>query len=1129
MRLASLPALSMLWRQLADRQAPQWLRASSTTARSSVGELRRSRVRRLVRDVSGDLEQRRRLQTDLAAPEDLVSVALQRLSSLRTSRMRQLLLQTENAVVNGESEASPASLQLAVGASPSAPVDLEELAYQTVLRYCRDSLADELRLRSRLASAADMSAPASWFPLARARRRRVIFHAGKTNSGKTYQALQRLMAAESGVYCGPLRLLAWEVYDRLNRGGVPCALLTGQERELPPRSSEEHRSSSSSSQLDREEEDEDDDDGDDDAHPPDTATGQRSAYLDLPGDVRFVSCTVEMADVHRPVQVGVVDEVQMIASRDRGGAWTRAILGLPVEELHLCGCPSAVPIVRQLVEGDCGDSLELRGAARPARRLHRVVFQARRVSHQVAAGTTTTGQVALRGDLRLAAAGDTPAAGDAVQRAGFALGAGGHRRRGHGPQLERAAGDLCRPGKVRWRVPTAIVGGGGFADRRACRALRLRAPRRRWRYRNRVSSGGCAAAAVDYLWCRIRGQRLAETRVPGAGAARRPGAHAGNDGDVCSIQRQDEADAGAPSPGLSMPPLSTLYERFEQVAQLDESGKYFVCDLSNAKTISRLLERARVAHTVPFSVRYTASMAPLKVEDSSACEALVRFVELLGLRGTVRLDASGCSWGRYLRRLGRVGASACGARTVAELSDLESLYHVLDLYLWLANRYPEAFVDCERAAQLRAVCADAIEHSLRSSLRLPSRTVAPEPRRMHRKPRKRRGRQHDDDDDDIAEQWLQEAERLGGSVVGERAQRRSVAECVAVGTGHERRASRAAAPGVSLGAVGERAADRFGASATAVLRGDRAHHPRRRQQASRAHLRHRQPEYQRGVYRRRAAPAGGAGYAGAGVRRVGPPDRRRTGDIAGAVSGYQRLADQSAAAHVSRGDVPDGHIHHRRHDEHRSRPEDPHLHLQRPAQRRRRRADLSAGVSGARRREAPAAAAAAAATTRSQRCDGTLLPQGFRGERLAGAHGALLEHEQRPDHRAHHHAAPGADHRRVPGVRLRAARVGDSDGHGLVLRRVAGGECGARGGARAARLPVVHVLGSELAVRACGAHRGAHRLHHPNSGGHHAQRRHHPSDSGPDRIHHRGADLPGCGAAQSGGLPAGQPVAVAVA
>lgn len=34
-----------------------------------------------------------------------------------------------------------------------------------------------------------------------------------------------------GVYCGPLRLLAWEVAQRLNKANVPCNLITGQERD----------------------------------------------------------------------------------------------------------------------------------------------------------------------------------------------------------------------------------------------------------------------------------------------------------------------------------------------------------------------------------------------------------------------------------------------------------------------------------------------------------------------------------------------------------------------------------------------------------------------------------------------------------------------------------------------------------------------------------------------------------------------------------------------------------------------------------------------------------------------------------------------------------------------------------
>lgn len=62
----------------------------------------------------------------------------------------------------------------------------------------------------------------------------IIFHGGPTNSGKTYQALQRLKTAQKGLYVGPLRLLAAEVYETLTSAGVYTNLLTGQDsRDVP--------------------------------------------------------------------------------------------------------------------------------------------------------------------------------------------------------------------------------------------------------------------------------------------------------------------------------------------------------------------------------------------------------------------------------------------------------------------------------------------------------------------------------------------------------------------------------------------------------------------------------------------------------------------------------------------------------------------------------------------------------------------------------------------------------------------------------------------------------------------------------------------------------------------------------
>ncbi|KAF9694547.1 hypothetical protein EKO04_007339 [Ascochyta lentis] len=148
---------------------------------------------------------------------------------------------------------------------------------------------------------ADLRHPAEWYPATREVPRVVHMHVGPTNSGKTYHALQRLEAAKSGIYLGPLRLLAHEVFTRLNAKGKPCALVTGEEQRMP--------------------------DGD---APP------------------MYSCTVEMAPLNTKFDVAVIDEIQMISHPERGWAWTQAFMGLQAREIHLCGEARTVNIMRQL-------------------------------------------------------------------------------------------------------------------------------------------------------------------------------------------------------------------------------------------------------------------------------------------------------------------------------------------------------------------------------------------------------------------------------------------------------------------------------------------------------------------------------------------------------------------------------------------------------------------------------------------------------------------------------------------------------------------------------------------------------------------------------------------------------------
>ena len=58
---------------------------------------------------------------------------------------------------------------------------------------------------------------------------------GPTNTGKTYYAIERMLAHPTGMIGLPLRLLAREVYTRIveRAGEQAVALVTGEERIVP--------------------------------------------------------------------------------------------------------------------------------------------------------------------------------------------------------------------------------------------------------------------------------------------------------------------------------------------------------------------------------------------------------------------------------------------------------------------------------------------------------------------------------------------------------------------------------------------------------------------------------------------------------------------------------------------------------------------------------------------------------------------------------------------------------------------------------------------------------------------------------------------------------------------------------
>ena len=152
--------------------------------------------------------------------------------------------------------------------------------------------------------------PKDEYTLARRFKRKFYIHLGDTNTGKTYNAIERLKTGKKGLYLSPLRILALEISERLNNEGILCDLATGEEE-----------------------------------------------ILKL--GATHMSCTIEKANLKDEYDIAVIDEIQMINDSQRGNAWTRALLGLKCKEIHICGALNSKDILKTIIE-DCGDEYEIK-------------------------------------------------------------------------------------------------------------------------------------------------------------------------------------------------------------------------------------------------------------------------------------------------------------------------------------------------------------------------------------------------------------------------------------------------------------------------------------------------------------------------------------------------------------------------------------------------------------------------------------------------------------------------------------------------------------------------------------------------------------------------------------------------
>ena len=131
----------------------------------------------------------------------------------------------------------------------------------------------------------------------------VIALLGPTNTGKTYAAMERMLAHQSGIMGFPLRLLARENYDKAVRlkGADKVALITGEEKILPARA-------------------------------------------------QFYMCTVESMPLDMAAEFVAVDEIQLAGDPERGHVFTDRLLHMRgTKETMFLGAGTIAPLLRKLL------------------------------------------------------------------------------------------------------------------------------------------------------------------------------------------------------------------------------------------------------------------------------------------------------------------------------------------------------------------------------------------------------------------------------------------------------------------------------------------------------------------------------------------------------------------------------------------------------------------------------------------------------------------------------------------------------------------------------------------------------------------------------------------------------------
>lgn len=533
----------------------------------------------------------------------------------------------------------------------------------------------EEEIANKLATVMDLSRPHLWFPLARSMKRKFILHVGPTNSGKTHSALERLKKAKSGVYCGPLRLLAEEIFERLNNNNVRCNLVTGQKIVLMDAMNE--------NDVDDEPEvsvpdiglkdieslfDEDTDEivfnntNDDEAI---EETNFWEGYTHR-SSVKHVSCTIEMADLRTPVECALIDEYQMLADRDRGWAWTNAILGIPAKEVHLCGDMSSIDLVKKLLS-HTNDEIEIREYKRlsplkienkPIRKENLIrelrdgdaliVFSKKNLYSYKRA-------IEKAGKKCCVIYGNLPPENRTQQSKLF-----NDENSGRNILVATDAVGMGLNLNIRRIIFSETVKFDGRERRDLTPSEIKQIGGRAGRFRSRFPEGKIASTSYESI-AAIKRAFMTNTINRKSGL-------------LPLAEHIEIFEAIAPNVSLSV-----VLNSFAQASIVSEN--YFLCNLDDMKTLAESIDHLNLS----LREKYTFSSAPCSTNEPLVLEYFTEFCTQYATGQNVMMPSE----------------SEVLLKNRTSISMLEIMYKIADLYLWLSYRF-ESFVDRERANEIKS-------------------------------------------------------------------------------------------------------------------------------------------------------------------------------------------------------------------------------------------------------------------------------------------------------------------------------------------------------------------------------------------------------------------------------------------